>query len=124
MSAFPDPAAFTVLATPGEEPAALSGLEWKVVTLALREAEDARCCNGKPARRLGLIGRALRAAARGITGARGPLPLADPRLETLRRFVCLLHGGHREAEKLARRLIDLGFTQSQVHAVATAVGRG
>jgi len=120
MSAFPDPAAFTVLAAPGAEPATLSGLEWKVVTLALREAKDAGC--RAPEREPGLIGRALRMLARGITGARGPLPLADPRLETLRRFVCLLHGGHREAEKLARRLLDLGFTQSQVRAVAMAVG--
>lgn len=120
MSAFPDPAAFTILAAPGEEPPTLSRLEWKVVSLALKEAEKGGCGG---VRGRGRISRALRAVHRFITGARGALPLADPRLETLRRFVCLLHWGNREAEKLARRLVDQGFTQNQVRAVALLVGR-
>lgn len=120
MSALPDYATFTVQPAPDEEPPALSGLEWKVVSLALRESEKGGCAG---VRQPGPIGRALRVFHRAVTGARGTLPLADPRLETLRRFVCMMCWGNSEAEKLAARLIDMGFTQSQIRAVALLVGR-
>lgn len=88
----------------------LSALEWKVVTLAMREAGDAGC---DAPRRRGWFGRMID----GTTGLRPKLPLADPRLETLRRFVCTVRG-RADVSELGNRLIEFGFHPNQVKAVA------
>jgi len=120
MSALPDSATFTVHGPADGEPPMLSALEWKVVAIALKEA-------GRHGRRVvapsSAIGRMLRRVLDRITGARGTLPLADPRLETLRRFVCLSRWGDQGADELAHDLVAQGFTQGQVRAVAMLVGR-
>ena len=85
----------------------LSALEWKVVSLAMREAES----GGQ--RRRGWLGRWIE----GSTGIRPPLPLADPRLETLRRFVGRVRA-QADASDLKRRLVEFGFQPSQISAVA------
>lgn len=82
----------------------LSPLEWKVVSLALREAGEAG--RGRLAR---LFGPAV--------GLRPKLPLADPRLEALRRFVCRVRD-RADVSELKPRLIELGFHPSQISAVA------
>ena len=60
-----------------QETPALSSLEWKVVSLAMREAT---CVEPEA---ISWLGRLFHRA----TGIEPKMPLADPRLETLRRFV-------------------------------------
>ena len=86
---------------------ALSALEWKVVSLAMREAET-----GGGGRR-GWLGRWIE----GSTGIRPRLPLADPRLETLRRFVGRVRA-HADASDLKPLLVEFGFDPRQISAVA------
>jgi hypothetical protein len=88
----------------------LSALEWKVVSLALREAGEAGCGG---TRRRGWLGRMIDGSA----GLRPKLPLADPRLETLRRFVCTVRG-RSDISELSRSLVELGFHPKQISAVA------
>ena len=88
----------------------LSALEWKVVSLAMREAGEA----GTGAR--GWFGRLL---DRGV-GIRPKLPLADPRLETLRRFVARMVA-RADVSELKPRLIELGFHPKQISAVTMLV---
>lgn len=89
----------------------LSALEWKVVSLAMREAGEAGCGG---TRRRGWLGRLIDGGA----GLRPKLPLADPRLETLRRFVCRLCD-RADVSELKRRLVEFGFHPDQIAAVAT-----
>ena len=98
------------LNTLGTHMPVLSDLEWKVVSLALREAGESVI--GEPGR----LGRQLRALWSAVTGWEPKRPLADPRLETLRRFVCTQRG-RRDAAHLAARLLGMGFTPSQLSAV-------
>ena len=88
----------------------LSALEWKVVSLAIREAGEAVMSGS---RRRGWFGRMID----GTTGRRPKLPLADPRLETLRRFVCRVRD-RADVSELKPRLIELGFHPNQISAVA------
>jgi hypothetical protein len=84
----------------------LSALEWKVVALAMREAGD--------------IGRGWFAQMFDrFIGLRPKLPLADPRLETLRRFVGRLRS-QADVSELKLRLVELGFHPGQISAVARA----
>lgn len=96
---------------------ALSDLEWKVVAIALREAGDG--CGVRPADRGGALARFWRA----VTGFEPRRPLADPRLETLRRFVCTARRRRDEATALAARLIDMGFSRRQLDAVTLLARR-
>ena len=94
----------------------LSDLEWKVVRLAIREAGEAAV--GEP----GPLGRRLRTFWSAVTGWEPKRPLADPRLELLRRFVCTQRG-RRDAAELAARLVGLGFTPNQLTAVTLLARR-
>ena len=85
----------------------LSALEWKVVSLAMREAES----GGE--RRRGWLSRWIE----GSTGIRPRLPLADPRLEALRRFVARVRA-RADVSELKPLLVDLGFHPNQISAVA------
>lgn len=95
---------------------ALSALEWQVIGLAIREA--GRFGGGR-----------IRAVTRWrrlmsfVTGNDTLRPLADPRLEALRSFVCAARNGQRAAERLAARLIEFGFTRDQVGAVRLLAAR-
>lgn len=104
----------TAIQTPNKAAGAtptLSALEWKVVTLAMREANEAGC--GRM-RRTGWFGRMLR----GPSGVRPTLPLADPRLEALRGYVCRVRS-RADDDELREQLIEYGFHPSQLAAVAT-----
>ena len=94
----------------------LSDLEWKVVSLAMRELGDAA------PREPGRLGRRLRAFWSAVTGWEPKRPLADPRLELLRRYVCT-QAGRRDAAELAPRLLSHGFTQNQLSAVTLLARR-
>jgi len=98
----------------------LSPLEWKVVALALREAGDRGCGGYTPPSPIGSF---FRRALQLLTGHPGQLPLADPKLETLRRFVCTARGRAEMAAELGRRLVELGFSTRQVAAVAILAQR-
>jgi hypothetical protein len=87
--------------------ALFSPLEWKVVAIAIKEA-------GEMAQGNGWFARLLRRA----TGAGSSLPLADPRLDTLRRFVCEVRR-RADVSEIARSLGDLGYSPNQIAAVAT-----
>lgn len=87
----------------------LSALEWKVVSLAIREAAEAGCGT----MRSSWLGRLVRRAA----GVAPKMPLADPRLETLRRYVCRVRG-RADASDLSNRLVELGYSPNQISAVA------
>ena len=84
----------------------LSALEWKVVSLAMREANE---FGGGTS----WLGRLFHRA----TGIAPKLPLADPRLETLRRFVSRVRS-RADVSDLVNSLQDLGYNHSQITAVA------
>lgn len=91
-------------------PPPLSALEWKVVGLAMREAGEA----GGDGTRRGWFGRWIDSGA----GLRPRLPLADPRLETLRRFVCGVRDHRGDVSELQRRMLEQGFHPGQISALA------
>jgi len=91
----------------GRETPELSSLEWKVVSLAIREAAHVEP-DGQS-----WLGRLFHRA----TGIEPKMPLADPRLETLRRFVCRIRR-HADVSELKKRLADYGYSANQISAVA------
>jgi hypothetical protein len=93
---------------------ALSALEWQVIGLAIREAGRGGGI---------VVSTRWRKLVSLLTGRETTRPLADPRLETLRSFVCAARNGHRLAERLATRLIDLGFSRDQIVAVRMLAAR-
>lgn len=96
--------------------AAFSALEWKVVTIALREAAHWGGGRVQAATR-------WRQVMGWFTGQESVRPLADPRLEALRSFVCAVRSGHRMAERCAARLVECGFDGDQISAVRTLAAR-
>ncbi|WP_380875567.1 hypothetical protein ACFB49_05100 [Sphingomonas sp. DBB INV C78] len=93
---------------------ALSALEWRVVGLAIREAGRGGGI---------VISTRWRRLVSILTGNEATRPLADPRLETLRSFVCAARNGHRLAERLASKLFEFGFSRDQIDAVRMLAAR-
>lgn len=89
----------------------LSRLEWKVVALAIREAGDAPCPGRGP---IGRIGAWL---SRLLTGTEPARPLGDPRLDALRRFVCVSRRGVAPKPALTDELMGFGYTPAQLAAL-------
>jgi hypothetical protein len=98
----------------------LTSLEWKVVSLALREAETAGC--GGLASPPSRVRRMFRKMGSALFGWNYSNPLADRRLELLRRFVCALRKDLKRAERLAVKLVELGFSQAQLTSVKLMAG--
>ena len=117
MSRMPASDSFDRMVVIAEAPlAALSALEWKVVSLAMREAANRGGGRVRaPTRWRRLLG--------WFTGQDAVRPLADPRLEALRSFVCAARSGHRMVERLAGRLIEFGFDRDQISAVQALAAR-
>jgi hypothetical protein len=89
----------------------LSQPEWQAVSIALSDASRHGCtAAGRPG--------PLRRLYRAITGNEGPRPLADPRLEAVRTFVCETHRQRRAAERHVPALRAHGFNDRQVDALA------
>jgi hypothetical protein len=92
----------------------LSRTEWKAVSIALSDAETYSCV---PAQR-GVIASKISNVFHLLTGIERKRPLADPKLETLREFVCATRRTRKAPEQLVPRLIDQGFNYAQVEALA------
>ena len=94
--------------------AGLSPLEWSVVAIARNE-------------RLGSLrqpGRVM-AALGSLFGARPRLPLADPKLEALRRLSVLAwHRGDNLPKSEIGRFFSAGFSTHQFETLLTSIGRG
>ncbi|WP_380876811.1 hypothetical protein ACFB49_10220 [Sphingomonas sp. DBB INV C78] len=95
---------------------ALDRLEWQALAIGLREAEACGCGGVAPPSRLSRLWTFL-------TGREAIRPLADPRLETLRRFVCRLHWNSPDTEAIGRELVAMGYSRNQVTAIAALDGR-
>ncbi|TVV75157.1 hypothetical protein [Sphingomonas solaris] len=87
----------------------LTTLEERVVMLARRDADRGAFEPSRSgfARLLTLL-----------TGVEGPQPLADDRLETLRRFACFERRGDRRAQAAAADLIGFGFSPEALAGAA------
>lgn len=94
--------------------AGLSPLEWSVVAIARNE-------------RLGSLrqpGPVLTALG-SLFGARPRLPLADPKLEVLRRLSVLAwHRGDNLPKSEIARFFSAGFSTHQFETLLTSIGRG
>lgn len=91
----------------------LSGSEWAAVSVALRDAQRCGCAAEAANTRPG----ALRRAVRFVFGSRRPTPLADPRLEAIRRFVCASNRRRGPVDGLAALLAEHGFSTAQINAL-------
>lgn len=89
----------------------LSRSEWQAVSIAFNDAAQCGCVSS---REPGLLGRLYTR----LTGNEGRKPLADPRLEALRSFVCSTRRTRKPAEGLAAELTAQGFSPAQVDALA------
>jgi hypothetical protein len=93
----------------------LTALEWQVVAAAFSDASGHACGSGrKPSR----LTSAWRHALEALTGLRASPPLADPRLEKLRFFLCFTRDKGRPSQRIWQELLELGFSEAQVEALA------
>jgi hypothetical protein len=90
----------------------LSTAEWQAVTVALRDAERFGCVPPQGVRE-GRMSRLFRA----LTGIEQPRPLADPRLDAVRRFVCASRRNVARARDVAAELMALGYSRDQIEAL-------
>ncbi|WBO23414.1 hypothetical protein [Sphingomonas abietis] len=90
----------------------LTTAEWQAVTVALRDAARFGCAapQGKPEGRVSRLFRAL-------TGIEQPRPLADPRLDAVRRFVCASRRNVARAREIASELMAMGYSRDQIEAL-------
>jgi hypothetical protein len=90
----------------------LTNAEWQAVSVALRDAERFPCAapSGAPE---GFLSRLFRA----LTGIEEPRPLADPRLDAVRRFVCASRRNVARAREIAMELIEFGYSRDQIEAL-------
>jgi hypothetical protein len=92
----------------------LSRAEWDTVSTAFNDAWTGACRAHRPSA-LQRFGSKLLALA---TGIRTPAPLADHRLETLRRFLCTTRTKGTPSSRLWSELLELGYSEAQVVALA------
>ena len=93
----------------------LTALEWQVVAAAFSDASGHACGRErKPSRITSLVRRSLEA----LTGLRASPPLADPRLEKLRFFLCFTRDNGRPSQRVWEELLELGFNEAQLEALA------
>ncbi|SFR83789.1 hypothetical protein [Sphingomonas jatrophae] len=91
----------------------LSTSEWNAVAIALKDAQ--RC--GCTAEAIGEEAGPVRRLATFLTGRRRPNPLADPRLEAVRQFVCTSYRRRAPATEIAPALAEHGFNRAQIDAL-------
>ncbi len=129
----PEPAdAATILPAGRDAPAAplmdvrdarpsLTALEWQVVAAAFSDASGHSCGSARKPSRLVA---AFHGMIRAVTGLRPPQPLADPRLEKLRYFLCFTRDHGRPSQRTWNELLELGFNEAQVEALALLALQG
>jgi hypothetical protein len=93
---------------------ALSPLEWRVLLLAVRDAD-----RGCVEHRFPKLGRLFEM----FTGTRPIQRLADERLEKLRRFVCLKRRGDRRADQMAGDLLAMGFVPVALRTIEAVTSK-
>ena len=91
----------------------LSNLEWSAVAVALQDAHRCGCVAASAPGRGGIVER----LALKLFGRRRPNGLADPKLETVRRFVCATNRRRGRAEEYVPGLAQHGFSPSQIDAL-------
>jgi hypothetical protein len=91
----------------------LDPVEWRVVALALRDADRAAWQEPRP----GSLRNWLARVYSRLTGSMPALSLADPRLDTLRRFVHATRSGRTVADALVPAMLACGFNRAQVDAI-------
>jgi hypothetical protein len=92
----------------------LSRAEWDTVSTAFNDAWTGACRANEPSA-LRRFGRKLLALT---TGIRTPPPLADDRLDTLRRFLCTTRTTGNPSSRLWSELLEQGYSEAQVEALA------
>ncbi len=93
--------------------AAFSALEWSVVALARRDSLGSLRAPGRIARAMAVV-----------FGGTSENPIADPRLEALRRMaVQAWHRGFAVAESEMARFFAAGFSANQLELLLTSIGR-
>jgi hypothetical protein len=91
----------------------LTETEWVAVSIALRDAQ--RCGCDAEARDASSGG--LRRMTNLLFGRRRPPPLASPRLEAIRRFVCASNRRRKLAVEHVTPLTEHGFNRAQIDAL-------
>lgn len=92
----------------------LSQTEWAAVSVAFQDAAACGCSAVSGAEPPSLLGR----IAEALFGTRRPTPLANPRLEAIRQFVCTTRRQRKPAADLVPMLADHGFNSAQIEAIA------
>ncbi|WP_294332836.1 hypothetical protein [uncultured Sphingomonas sp.] len=92
----------------------LSQIEWAAISVAFQDAADCGCSALSGTRSPSLLGR----IADTLFGLRRPTPLANPRLEAIRQFVCITRRQRTPAADLVPMLADHGFNPAQIEAIA------
>jgi hypothetical protein len=90
----------------------LTTVEWQAVTIALRDAEHAVdvAPQGQPEGRVSRVFRML-------TGIERARPLADPRLDAVRRFVWASRRRIAKAREIGGELRAFGYSCEQIEAL-------
>jgi hypothetical protein len=92
----------------------LTDAEWQAVRIALADAQDHGAFDSGD----GMVIGAFVGLYRLFTGHQPRRPLANPRLERLRHFVCAARRRRAIAEELVPELLDLGYSRAQLQAAA------
>jgi hypothetical protein len=92
----------------------LSRAEWDTVSVAFSDAGIGTCRADRPS----ALRRVLRRLVVLLTGIRPAPPLANERLDTLRRFVCTARTHGAPSPRLWSELIACGYSEAQVEALA------
>lgn len=94
--------------------AGLSALEWSVVALAQRDSLSSLRAPGRLAQAMAVI----------FGGGRPENPVADPRLEALRRVsVHAWHRGFAVPESETRGFYEAGYSPDQLELLLTSISR-
>ncbi|MBA17421.1 MAG: hypothetical protein CMN73_13860 [Sphingomonas sp.] len=96
----------------------LTKTEWMAVAVALHDVSNCGC--GSASDRTG-VARRLVAPLQRWLGAGPALPLADPRLEAVRRFICASSTTGQASPEETERLEQFGFNAAQIQALSLLV---
>lgn len=93
----------------------LSRQDWLAAHLGAQDAETIGCrAMAAPPAQRGRWGR----FKLWLLGDNAPMPLADPRLEAVRRFACATHAGVDPSQDLVGELHGFGLAAPQIEAIA------